>query len=113
MCGAVLEALALPATVLVGSAVSSFGGRCTCAWEAASSSPRPASTAATSSTSTQRIVLTSVDHDHQDYFPAYADILSAFVEYGRLLPPGGELIYCADDAGAVEAPRRSAPSAAT
>ncbi len=104
MCGALLEALALPATVLVGSAVSSFGGRCTlrlgerffvaetCEYRRHFLNFKP-----------RRIVLTSVDHDHQDYFPAYADILSAFVEYGRLLPPGGELIYCSDDRGAVEA----------
>jgi len=104
MCGAILEALALPATVLVGSAVSSFGGRCTlrlggrffvaetCEYRRHFLNFKP-----------NRIVLTSVDHDHQDYFPTYADILSAFVEYGRLLPPGGELIYCADDRGAVEA----------
>jgi len=104
MAGSVAAALRLPATVLAGSAVSSFGGKCTlrlgdrffiaetCEYRRHFLSFRP-----------RRIVLTSVEHDHQDYFPTYADILSAFVEYARLLPPGGELIYCADDAGAVEA----------
>ena len=50
----------------------------------------------------KRIVLTSVESDHQDYYPSYESILSAFVEYAKLLPPGGELIYCADDPGARE-----------
>jgi UDP-N-acetylmuramate--alanine ligase len=50
----------------------------------------------------QRIVLTSVESDHQDFFPTYQSIRDAFLEYVRRLPRGGELIYCADDAGAVE-----------
>jgi UDP-N-acetylmuramate--alanine ligase len=50
----------------------------------------------------RRIVLTSVESDHQDYYPTYESIRDAFVEYGRKLPPGGELIYCADDPGASE-----------
>jgi UDP-N-acetylmuramate--alanine ligase len=104
MAGSVAAALGLPATVLAGSAVASFGGRSTlrlgdrffiaetCEYRRHFLSFRP-----------RRVVLTSVEPDHQDYYPTYADILSAFVEYLRLLPPGGELIYCADDAGAVEA----------
>jgi UDP-N-acetylmuramate--alanine ligase len=50
----------------------------------------------------RRIVLTSVESDHQDYYPTYADIRDAFVEYAGKLPPGGALIYCADDPGASE-----------
>jgi UDP-N-acetylmuramate--alanine ligase len=104
MAGSVAAALGLPATVLAGSAVASFGGRSTlrlgdrffiaetCEYRRHFLSFRP-----------RRVVLTSVEPDHQDYYPAYGDILSAFVEYLRLLPPEGELIYCADDAGAVEA----------
>jgi UDP-N-acetylmuramate--alanine ligase len=102
--GAMIAALGLPATVLAGSAVSSFGNRSTlirgdrylvaetCEYRRHFLSFHP-----------RRIVLTSIEHDHQDYFTAYADILSAFVEYCMLLPRGGELIYCADDAGAREA----------
>jgi UDP-N-acetylmuramate--alanine ligase len=47
-------------------------------------------------------VLTSVESDHQDYYPTYESIRAAFVEYAGNLPAGGELIYCADDAGACE-----------
>ena len=104
LAGSLVAALGLPATVLAGSAVSSFGGRSTkilgdryfvaetCEYRRhfLHFSPR-------------RVILTSVEPDHQDYYPAYGDILAAFVEYGRLLPSGGELIYCADDPGAVEA----------
>ena len=50
----------------------------------------------------QKIVLTSVESDHQDFYPTFADIQHAFVDYICLLPKGGDLIYCADDAGAVE-----------
>lgn len=50
----------------------------------------------------QKILLTSVESDHQDYYPTYEDIREAFVDYICKLPPNGDLIYCADDAGAVE-----------
>jgi len=104
MAGAVVSALGLPATVLAGSAVSSFGGRSTlikgerylvaetCEYRRHFLNFKP-----------RRIVLTSVEPDHQDYYPTYADILAAFVEYLLLLPESGELIYCADDPGAAEA----------
>ncbi len=103
LCGSLVQALEFPAQVLVGSAVASFGGSCTlnngheyfiaetCEYERnfLSFSPR-------------RIILTGVESDHQDYFPTYNDIRDAFVEYALLLPSKGQLIYCADDAGAVE-----------
>jgi UDP-N-acetylmuramate--alanine ligase len=46
-----------------------------------------------------------VESDHQDYFKDYESIRDAFVEYCRLLPQGGQLIYCADDSGASEVAR--------
>ena len=51
----------------------------------------------------QKIILTSVESDHQDYYPTYEDIRSAFVDYICKLPAGGQVIYCADDKGACEA----------
>lgn len=104
MAGSLISGLALPATVLAGSAVASFGNRSTkimgdryfvaetCEYRRHFLSFRP-----------RRIVLTSVESDHQDFYPTYADILAAFVDYACLLPAGGSLIYCADDAGAREA----------
>jgi len=101
--GALLRGAGVPAQVLVGSAVNGFGGRCTlnlgdkyfvaetCEYRRHFLSFHP-----------RRIILTSVESDHQDYYPRYEDIRDAFIEYGRLLPPGGELIYCADDPGASE-----------
>ena len=50
----------------------------------------------------QKILLTSVESDHEDYYPTYQDIRDAFVDYVCKLPDGGDLIYCADDDGAVE-----------
>ena len=50
----------------------------------------------------QKIILTSVEPDHQDYYPTYESIRDAFVEYICKLPPGEDLIYCTDDKGATE-----------
>jgi len=106
LAGSVISSLGLPATILAGSAVASFGGRSTlirgeryfvaetCEYRRHFLAFRP-----------RRIVLTSVEPDHQDYYPRYEDILSAFVDYVLLLPEGGSLIYCADDRGACEAMR--------
>jgi len=103
MCGVLLKALALPAQVLVGSAVIDFGEMSTlklgdkyfvaetCEYRRHFMSFRP-----------KRIILTSVESDHQDYFPDYESIRDAFVDYCRLLPKGGQLFYCADDPGANE-----------
>ena len=103
LCGVLMQAAALPAQILVGSAALDFGGRSTlslgdkyfiaetCEYREhfLSFSPR-------------RLILTSIESDHQDYFPTYESIRDAFVKYCRLLPQGGQLIYCADDAGASE-----------
>lgn len=109
LAGSIIAALRLPATVLAGSAVSSFGGRSTivrgdryfvaetCEYRRHFLAFRP-----------RRIVLTSIESDHQDFFPTYADIYSAFLDYLRLLPMGGELIYCADDEGSSSAAREIA-----
>jgi UDP-N-acetylmuramate--alanine ligase len=99
--GTLIRAAGLPAQILAGSAVKGFGGRSTlslgnkyfvaetCEYRRHFLAFHP-----------RRVVLTSVESDHQDYYPSYESILSAFVEYAKLLPPGGELIYCADDPGA-------------
>ena len=103
MCGCLMRALGIPAQILVGSAVANFGGKSTltlgnkyfiaetCEYRSHFLSFHP-----------KRVVLTAVESDHQDYFPTYESIRDAFVEYCRRIPPGGELIYCADDPGACE-----------
>jgi UDP-N-acetylmuramate--alanine ligase len=103
MAGTLVRAAGLPAQILAGSAVNGFGGRSTlclgnryfiaetCEYRKHFLAFHP-----------RRIVLTSVEGDHQDYFPTYESIRDAFLEYVRLLPPQGELIYCADDPGAAE-----------
>ncbi|MCL2211408.1 MAG: UDP-N-acetylmuramate--L-alanine ligase [Treponema sp.] len=103
ICGALMKAVKLPAQVLVGSAVIDFGVRSTiklgdkyfiaetCEYRKNFLSFRP-----------RRIILTAVESDHQDFFPTYESIRDAFIEYCRLLPEGGQLIYCADDPGASE-----------
>jgi UDP-N-acetylmuramate--alanine ligase len=50
----------------------------------------------------QKIILTSVEPDHEDYYPTYEDIRQAFIDYICKLPQGGEVIYCADDKGACD-----------
>lgn len=108
LAGMAAKALRLPAAVLVGSAVSSFGGRSTltlgdelliaetCEYRRHFLAYKP-----------RRIVLTSVEPDHQDYYPDYEAILAGFVEYLSSLPEGGAVIYCADDPGAVDAWERA------
>ncbi|MDR2783610.1 MAG: UDP-N-acetylmuramate--L-alanine ligase [Treponema sp.] len=103
LAGCLLKGARLPAQILAGSAVSVFNGHSTlslgneyfvaetCEYRRHFLSFHP-----------KRIVLTSVESDHQDYYPTYASIRAAFAEYGRKLPAGGELIYCADDKGACE-----------
>jgi UDP-N-acetylmuramate--alanine ligase len=103
LAGALVRAVGLPAQVLAGSAVSSFGGRSTlnnggkffiaetCEYRRHFLSFHP-----------KHIVITTVESDHQDYFPTYESIRAAFVEYALLLPEGGHLVYCADDTGARE-----------
>ncbi|MDR0550987.1 MAG: UDP-N-acetylmuramate--L-alanine ligase [Spirochaetaceae bacterium] len=49
------------------------------------------------------VVLTNIEHDHQDFFPTYQSILDMFVKYICRLPECGKLIYCADDKGALQA----------
>ena len=107
MCGAIIGEWGLPATVLVGAEVPAFGGRSTlvrgdrflvaetCEYRRHFLNFRPS-----------RIVITSVEPDHLDYFRDLEDMLSAFEEYGLSLPHRGTLIYCHDDPGAREAASR-------
>jgi UDP-N-acetylmuramate--alanine ligase len=109
MTGALVRGAGLPVRVLAGSAVSGFGGRSTlnlgnkyfvaetCEYRRHFLAFHP-----------RRIVLTSVESDHQDYFPTYEAIRDAFLEYAAKLPPGGELFFCADNPGAREVAEKAA-----
>ena len=101
--GALMRAAGIPAQILAGSAVADFNGRSTltlgkkyfiaetCEYRRHFMKFHP-----------MRIILTSVESDHQDFFPDYKSIRDTFTDYCRLLPIGGELIYCADNRGACE-----------
>jgi UDP-N-acetylmuramate--alanine ligase len=101
--GTLLKEMEAPATVLAGSAVTSFDGHCTMV---AGNRYFIAETDEYRGHffhySPSRILLTSVESDHQDYYPTYESILSAFIKFCELLPKNGVLIYCADDPGACE-----------
>lgn len=104
LCGTVLKELPLSSQVLAGSVIKSFGDSCvmtkghdyfvaeTCEYQRHFMAFHP-----------QKIILTSVESDHQDYYPTYEDIRAAFVDYILKLPENGQVIYCADDKGACEA----------
>ncbi|MDR2865007.1 MAG: UDP-N-acetylmuramate--L-alanine ligase [Spirochaetaceae bacterium] len=104
LAGTLIKSEGLPAQVLAGSAVDAFNGRSTfslgytyfiaetCEYRKHFLSFHP-----------KRIILTSIESDHQDFYPDYNSIRDAFLEYIRLLPVGGELIFCADDKGTCEA----------
>jgi len=107
LCGMILKAWAFPATVVVGAEVPGFGNRSTlaegerflvaetCEYRRHFLNFHP-----------RRIVITSIEPDHLDYFRDLEDLLAAFTEYGTRMPPGGVLIYCSEDPGACEAARR-------
>ena len=48
----------------------------------------------------QIAVVTSVEHDHPDFFPTFESMYKAFEQFVDLLPADGSLIACADDIGA-------------
>ncbi len=103
MIGAIIKALDLPAKVLVGSAVSNFGGSPTfnngnrfmvaetCEYRRHFLDFSP-----------DHILITSIEPDHLDYFSDEDDVRQAFCEFMDLLPSDGRVVYCADDPGAKE-----------
>ncbi|RPJ16674.1 MAG: UDP-N-acetylmuramate--L-alanine ligase, partial [Chloroflexi bacterium] len=48
----------------------------------------------------QIAVITSIEHDHPDFFPTLKSMYSAFEKFVNLLPADGTLIVCAEDSGA-------------
>lgn len=106
--GTILKEIDLPSQVLAGSVINSFGGTCTYTSPKAGEE-RSIFVAETCeyqrhfmSFCPQKIILTSVEPDHEDYYPTYEDIRQAFIDYICKLPQGGEVIYCADDKGACD-----------
>lgn len=105
--GILLKYLDLPATILVGSEVAAFGGRSslvqgdryfvaeTCEYRRHFLYFFP-----------KRLVITNIEPDHLDYYHDQEDLISAFTSYALNLASGGALIYCADNAGALEAVKR-------
>ncbi|MCI5607731.1 MAG: UDP-N-acetylmuramate--L-alanine ligase [Treponema sp.] len=109
--GTILKEIDLPAQTLAGSIINSFGNTCTFTSPLIKTDKTDSNIFVAETCEYQRhfmsfcpkkIILTSVEPDHQDYYPTYEDIRSAFVDYICKLPENGELIYCADDKGAVE-----------
>lgn len=105
LAGTILKSVGLSGQALAGSIIKSFGDSCvyasekghkyfiaeTCEYQRHFMAFAP-----------KKIILTAVESDHQDYYPTYEDIRNAFVDYILKLPANGQLIFCADDAGAVE-----------
>lgn len=108
--GTLLKELDLASQVLAGSIISSFGNSCTMTSDSVKPDCRTSYFVAETceyqrhfmSFEPKKIILTSVESDHQDYYPTYEDIRDAFVDYVLKLPEKGQLIYCADEDGAVE-----------
>lgn len=109
--GTILKEIDLPSQILAGSIINSFGNTCTYTSPLISENNDNKNIFVAETCEYQRhfmsfcpqkIILTSVEPDHQDYYPTYEDIRDAFVDYICKLPENGDLIYCCDDAGAVE-----------
>jgi UDP-N-acetylmuramate--alanine ligase len=47
-------------------------------------------------------IVTYVEHDHPDCYPAPQDFRAAFVDFVRLLPADGTLVACGDEPGAAD-----------
>jgi UDP-N-acetylmuramate--alanine ligase len=47
-------------------------------------------------------VVTSLEHDHPDFFPTFGVMLESFRKFVDLLPADGTLIACVEDPGAME-----------
>ncbi len=47
-------------------------------------------------------VVTSLEHDHPDFFPTFASMMESFQKFVELLPQDGTLIACVEDPGAME-----------
>ncbi len=109
LCGAILKEWGFPATVLVGTEVPGFGGRSTLVQgERYLVAETCEYRRHFLNFHAERILVTSVEPDHLDYFKDLDDILEAFESYGRSLPFQGTVIFCADDAGAAKPPGASA-----
>ena len=101
LCGTLIQSLGMAGTVLVGSSVPAFGNRSTlvqgndfflaetCEYRRHFLYFSP-----------DRMILTSVEADHLDYFKDEKDVENAFCEFISSMPEGGTLIYCSDDPGA-------------
>ncbi|MCQ2588874.1 MAG: UDP-N-acetylmuramate--L-alanine ligase [Treponema sp.] len=109
--GTILKEIDLPSQVLAGSIINSFGGTCTYTSKLIETAKNDEKIFVAETCEYQRhfmsfcpqkIILTSVEPDHEDYYPTYESIRDAFVDYICKLPQNGELIYCCDDKGAVE-----------
>lgn len=110
--GTLLKELNLQSQVLAGSIIKSFGESCTMTSDALKNAEKDSRKYFVAETceyqrhfmafDPKKIILTSVESDHQDYYPTYEDIRNAFVDYICKLPENGEVIYCADDKGACE-----------
>lgn len=116
LAGSVLSQLDLPAQVLAGSIINSFDNKCVYTSPLLDKANQEKTAGAkkyfvAETCEYQRhfmafcpkiILLTSVESDHQDYYPTFADIQNAFVDYICKLPQNGILLYCADDEGSVQ-----------
>lgn len=110
--GTILKEIDLPSQVLAGSIINSFGNTCTFTSDLVKNGEGNGQNIFVAETCEyqrhfmsfcpQKIILTSVESDHEDYYPTYNDIRDAFVDYVCKLPSGGDLIYCCDDKGATE-----------
>ena len=110
--GTILKEIDLPSQILAGSIIRSFGNSCTYTSPLIDSSKNNQNNIFVAETCEyqrhfmsfcpKKIILTSVEPDHEDFYPTYEDIRNAFVDYVCLLPKNGDLIYCADDKGACD-----------
>lgn len=110
MVGTILNEINLPSQTLAGSVITSFGNTSTLTTKSFNLENQKNYFVAETceyqkhfmAFHPEKIILTSVESDHQDFYPTFESIQNAFVDYLCSLPKNGEVIFCFNDFGARE-----------
>lgn len=52
-------------------------------------------------------VVTSIEHDHPDFFPTYDELFRAFVNFSNLVEKNGRILFCGNNKGSVKLARQT------
>ncbi len=99
MLGAVLSGAGLDPTVAVGGKVNGFEGNAWLGKRDYLVAEADESDGSFLRMTPDLAVITNIDAEHLDYYPSYAAIEEAFLEFVKRIRPQGTLVACLDDPG--------------